>query len=85
MLPLQARVDLHSPKLQHYWNLTIRLFSVIYSGHSGGEGVLPLCREAVGIFYSPNRLGDFILELLNQQGNHVERLKNHFSQDIERL
>ena len=38
MLSLRARVDqgpmamkgiLHSPKLQHYWNLTIRLFSVI--------------------------------------------------------
>ena len=37
MLPLQARVDLgvmaihsplHSPKLQHYWSLTIRLFNV---------------------------------------------------------
>ena len=39
MLLFQARVDLgamairgapHSPKLQHYWNRTIRLFSVIY-------------------------------------------------------
>ena len=38
MLPLQARVDLGVmalkgyftfPKIQHYWNLTIRLFSVI--------------------------------------------------------
>ena len=38
MLPLRARVDLgamamrgtpHAPKLQHCWNLTIRLFSVI--------------------------------------------------------
>ena len=42
MLSIQARVDLEAiamkrystfPKLQHYWNLTIRLFSVI-SGHS---------------------------------------------------
>ena len=38
MQPLRARVDLgamaikgtpHSPKLEHYWRLTIRLFSVI--------------------------------------------------------
>ena len=38
MLPIRARVDLGAmamkrystfPKLQHYWNLTIRLFSVI--------------------------------------------------------
>ena len=27
-----------------------------YPGHSLG-GVLPLCREAVGVFYSPSRLG----------------------------
>ena len=43
-----------SPKLQYYCNLTIRLFSVI-SGTLFG-GVLPLCRDAVNIFYSPSRL-----------------------------
>ncbi len=52
----QGRGALHSRKPQHYWNLTIRLFSVI-SGHSLGGGFLPLCREAVVVFYSPNRLG----------------------------
>ena len=31
---------------------------VSYTGHSLGVGVLPLCREAIGIFYSPNRLGN---------------------------
>ncbi len=65
MLPPRARVDLgamairgtlHSPKLQNYWNLTIRLFSVISRTLVGG--VLPLCREAVGVFYSPSRLGN---------------------------
>ena len=30
---------------------------VSYPGHSLG-GVLPLCREAVGVFYSPSRLGN---------------------------
>ena len=45
-----------SPKLQHYWNLTIKLFSVISRTHIGG--VLTLCREVVGVFYSPNWLGN---------------------------
>ena len=38
-------------KLQHYWNLTIRLFSVICRTLIGG--ILPLCREAVSVFSSP--------------------------------
>ena len=42
------------PKLQHYWSL--RLFSVI-SRALVGE-VLTLCRDAVGVFYSPNILLD---------------------------
>ena len=46
----------HSPKPQHHWNLTIRLFSVISRTLSGR--VLPLCRGAVSIFYSPSRLGN---------------------------
>ena len=46
----------YSLKLQHHWNLTIRLFSVI-SGHSLGGGILLLRREAVGVFYSPSWLG----------------------------
>ena len=46
MLPLRARVNLeamamkgnpHSSKLQHYWNLTIRLFSVISRTLVGGS------------------------------------------------
>ena len=51
----QWRGSPHSTKLQYFWNLTIRLFSVI-SGTLDG-GVLPFCREAVGVFYSPTRLG----------------------------
>ena len=43
----------HSQKIQHYWNLTIRLFSVICRRVIGGGKVLPLCREVVGVFYSP--------------------------------
>ena len=53
MLPLHARVNLgamvrrgapHSPKLQHFFNLTIRLFRVI-SGHSLRGGLTPLQRS----------------------------------------
>ena len=48
MLPLLVRVDLGAMvmKLQHYWNLIIRLFRVI-SGHSSRGGVLtPLQRSS---------------------------------------
>ena len=51
------------PKLQHYWNLAIRLFSVISRTLIGG--VLPLCREAVSVFYNPTRLGDNQVETNN--------------------
>ena len=64
MLPFQARVDLGamaikgysaSPKPQYYWSLTVRMFSVISKTFVGGD--LPLCREAVGVFYRVSRLG----------------------------
>ena len=39
------------------WNFTIRYLNVI-SGYSLGRGeVLLLCRDVVGVFYSPSRLG----------------------------
>ena len=37
----------------HYWSLTVRLFSVISRTLFGG--VLLLCSEAVGVFFSPSR------------------------------
>ena len=51
----QWRSTPHFPKLQHYRSLTIRLFSVISWTLVGV--VLLLCRDAVGVFYSPSRLG----------------------------
>ena len=36
----QWKITLHSPKLQHRWNLTIRLFSVISRTLIGGEFLL---------------------------------------------
>ena len=50
----------YSPKLQYYWDLTVRLFSVIYRTLFRA-GVLPLCRGAVGVFYSPSRLNKFLI------------------------
>ena len=45
-----------TPKHQYYWNLIIRLFSVISRTLVGG--VLPLCGEDVGVIYSLSRLGN---------------------------
>ena len=75
----QWRGTLHSPKLQHYWSLTLSDCLVSYPGHSKSEsypsaemqsvyftasadwalieGVLPLCRDAVSVFYSLSQLG----------------------------
>ena len=46
----------HSTKLQHHWNLTIRLFTVISKTLVGG-GVLPLCEDAIDVFSGSTRLG----------------------------
>ena len=51
----QRRGTPYSLKVQHYWILTIRLFSVISMSPVGG-GVLHPWRDAVGVFYHPNRL-----------------------------
>ena len=42
----------YSPKLQHHWNHTIRLFSII--SRTFVMRVLPPCRDAVGVFFSMN-------------------------------
>ena len=62
VLPLRARVDLAAKGTPHPPSSSIAGTSpsdclVSYPGHSLRGGVLPLCREAVGVFYSPSRLG----------------------------
>ena len=61
--PLWTRVDLgamairgtsYFPKHPHYWSLSITLFYIISSSLLGE--VLPLCRDAVGVFYNSSRL-----------------------------
>ena len=44
-------------------------FAVLHPEHSLGGGVLTLCREAVGVFYSPSRHG----------GRIDEKKKNYMS------
>ena len=54
-VPLQWRGSPHSTKPLHYWSCTNNLFSII-SGTLVG-GVLPLCRDAVGVFCNLSRRG----------------------------
>ena len=51
-------------KLQHYWNLTIRLFSVI--SRTLVRVVLPISREAAGVFYSPRERIGSIKRIINK-------------------
>ena len=74
--PWQWKGTLHSPKLQHYWNLTIRLFSVI-SRTFVVVGFLPIFREAVGVFYSHSRLGKLLLRARVDLG--VMAMKRYFA------
>ena len=46
---------LYIPQSSTDENLSLRWFDVIYRTHLGE--VLPLCRDAVGVFYSPSWLG----------------------------
>ena len=50
----QWRSTPHSSKLQHYYSLTTRLFSVI--SRTLVLGILPFFRDAVRVFYSPRTL-----------------------------
>ena len=68
----QWRRTPHSPKLQHYWSMTIRLFDVIY--RTLVTGVLPLCRDTVGVLYSPCRLSWKELEEQTNNNNDISKL-----------
>ena len=54
----QRRDILHSVKLQHYWSLIIRFFSIISRALVGRD--LLFCRDAMGVFYSPSQLGQVL-------------------------
>ena len=66
VIPLRARVDLRVmaikwytpfPKLQYYLNLTHSVLLLSFLSGTLVRGVLALCRDTVGVFYSLNRLG----------------------------
>ena len=67
VLPLPAKVDLGAMALKEYSTfLKAPVFLEPY--HQIGEEVLPLCREAVGLFYNRSRLGK---PLENQGRTHT--------------
>ena len=49
---------LHIPQSTSITGASLSDCLVSYPGHTLGQ-VLPFCREAVGVFYSPSRLGHF--------------------------
>ena len=67
----QWRATLHSSKLQHHWNLTIRLFSVI-SRNTRMWGSYSSAKVQSVYFYSPSRVGNPIVRILTiRQGCHL--------------
>ena len=57
MLLLRVSVDLGAfPQSSNITGTSPSDCLVSHSGHSLGVGVLPLCRGAIGVFYSPSRL-----------------------------
>ena len=71
----QWRGTPHSPKLQQYWNLSIRLFSVISRSFVEWESLTP-CRETVGVFYSPSWLGKklFVIRIIIRSSDCLLRI-----------
>ena len=70
MLPIPGRDGneggtSHSPKLQRYCDLTIRLLSIIYRALVAVGGSYSPVQKAVGVFYSPSRLGNTTLVFLS--------------------
>ena len=61
----QWRSTQDSSKLQHYWNLIIRLFSAI--SRTLAVGSLTSLQEAVGVFYRPSLLSKKMLWELCQR------------------
>ena len=57
--PWHWRVTRHSPMLQYYWSLTIRLFCVI-SRIPVGLGVLPLCWLGLEIWRESRKIGSIL-------------------------
>ena len=75
MLPFQARVNLGVMAMEEYsaFSKAPALLKphhqIVYKDTRWG-GVVPLCRDAVGVFYRPSRLGNLLnVGKLNKQTN----------------
>ena len=90
MLSLQARVDLGVMVMKGYSSFPkpptlleprIRLFSVI--SRTFIEEVLPLCREAVSVFYSPRWLAKCRAVSMLLYGSTTWTLKKHIEKKLD--
>ena len=69
-----------SPKLKCYWNLTSRLFSVISRTLVGG--VLPLYRDAIGVYCSPKYKSEINIFALNEKGP-IKQVSNFLAHQLD--
>ena len=59
----QWRGTLQSSKLRHYWSFPIKLFTVM--SRTFAVGILPLCKDALSVFYCSSRLGYCLKESID--------------------
>ena len=53
---------LYIPQSSSITGTTLSDCLMSYEGHSLRGGVLPLCKDAIGVFYSPSWLGSLVIE-----------------------
>ena len=58
---------------------------VSYPGHWLGGGFLPLCREAVGVFYSPSRLGNRAIKVQFQTIDLVKVMNPSYAASLKAM
>ena len=67
----------YSLKLQHYWNSTIRFKTFV-------RVILPFCRNATGVLFSPSRLGYFYWITYNYEEKIIiVKRKSEIQKNIE--
>ena len=90
MLSLRSRVNLGAMVMKEYstyslkhqdWSLVIRLFSVI--SKKLVEGVLSLCKDAVGVFYNRSRLGYSSFSYKFWRASSITKTKDSYLEEDE--
>ena len=56
MQPLRAKVDLGAMAMKGY-SAFPKALTLLEPHHQIVGGVLPFCRDAIGVFYSPSQVG----------------------------